>query len=349
MSDVCAPLRYAVIGTGAIGGYYGAKLQQAGCEVHFLLRSDYEWVKTHGLSIDSIDGNFVLPSIRAYCDPAQMPPIDVAIVALKTTHNAQLLKLLPPIKPNGAVLSFQNGWEVEAAIAHQLKTIQPETIQLKTTTDSTPTILGGLCFICANKDGPGHIHHLDYGRILLGAHTDDYHICAPTPLMLQIADDFTRAQVAIEMTDDLPMARWQKLVWNVPYNGLSVVLNATTEAMMKDQAVLMLITALMNEVVAIANAWGQQHPSNTPARTQRSLPQGLIEQMLSNTEKMAPYRTSMKIDYDEGRSLELETILGNPIRTAQALGIAAPTMKMLYQQLSFLNAINTAQSTNSHQ
>ncbi len=342
MSDVCAPLRYAVIGTGAIGGYYGARLQQAGCEVHFLLRSDYEWVQAHGLSVESIDGDFVLPSVRAYCDPTQMPPIDVAIVALKTTHNAQLLKLLPPMKPAGAILSFQNGWDVEAAIAQQLKT----------TTDSALTVLGGLCFICANKDSPGHIRHLDYGRVLLGAHADDYRLCPPTPLMLQIADDFTRAQVAIEMTDDLPMARWQKLVWNVPYNGLSVVLNATTEAMMKDDAVRSLINTLMSEVVTVADAWGQQHSSNTQTSLQtkakRALPQGLIEQMLLNTEKMAPYRTSMKIDYDEGRSLELETILGNPMRTAQALDIAAPIMKALYQQLSFLNAVNTKQSINPH-
>ncbi len=342
MSDICAPLRYAVIGTGAIGGYYGARLQQAGCEVHFLLRSDYEWVQAHGLSVDSINGDFVLPSVRAYRDPTQMPPIDVAIVALKTTHNVQLLKLLPPMQPAGAILSFQNGWDVEAAIAQQLRT----------TTDSALTILGGLCFICATKDGPGHIRHLDYGRVLLGAHTDDYRLCAPTPLMLQIADDFTRAQVAIEITDDLPMARWQKLVWNVPYNGLSVVLNATTEAMMKDDAVRSLITTLMSEVVTVADAWGQQHSSPTQSgahiKTKRALPLGLIEQMLLNTEKMAPYRTSMKIDYDERRSLELETILGNPMRTAQALDIATPVMKVLYQQLSFLNAVNTKQSINQH-
>ncbi len=333
MSNSRSRLRYAVIGTGAIGGYYGAKLQKAGCEVHFLLRSDYEWVQNHGLTVDSIDGDFVLPTVKAYCDPAHMPPIDVAIVALKTTHNAQLLERLPPMKPNGAILSFQNGWDVESAIAQQLKT-----------TDFASTVLGGLCFICVNKSGPGHIRHLDYGRVLLGAHTDEYDLCAPTPLMLQIADDFIRARIALEITPDLPMARWQKLVWNVPYNGLSVVLNATTEAMMNDHKVRSLITTLMSEVVTVANAWGQQHSTHA----QRALPPGLIEQMLLHTEQMAPYRTSMKIDYDEGRSLELETILGNPMRTAQTLGVVVPAMTMLYQQLSFLNAVNVDQSINPH-
>lgn len=76
-------LKYAVIGTGAIGGYYGARLQQAGCEVHFLLRSDYAQVRENGLIIESISGDFALPEVNAYSDPAQMPPVDVVIVALK--------------------------------------------------------------------------------------------------------------------------------------------------------------------------------------------------------------------------------------------------------------------------
>lgn len=317
-------LKYAVIGTGAIGGYYGARLQQAGCEVHFLLRSDYEQVQENGLNIDSISGDFALPEVNAYSDPAQMPPVDVVIVALKTTHNDQLLNLLPTLNPNGAILSLQNGLDVEAVIAQQFEE------------EATPTILGCLCFICANKIGPGHIRHLDYGRLLLGAYEKSNRLCPTTPLMKAIAADFERARVPIETTEDLPMARWRKLVWNVPYNGLSVVLDATTEEMMGDSGVRSLITTLMNEVVAVANTWGQQNAM----QGKRELPADLIPQMLTHTEEMAAYRTSMKIDYDEGRPLEIEAILGNPIRTAQALEVSVPTMVMLYQQLSFLNAIS---------
>ncbi|NJM97640.1 MAG: 2-dehydropantoate 2-reductase [Phormidesmis sp. RL_2_1] len=214
---------------------------------------------------------------------------------------------------------------------------------------ATTTILGGLCFICANKVAPGHIRHLDYGQVLIGEHHQHYQIRPLTPLLNDIVADFKRANIAIKTTEDLPMARWQKLVWNVPYNGLSVVLNATTEEMMADSGITQLITTLMEEVVCVANHWGQQYSTQTPSfrgasadssATSRALPSGLISQMLSHTEQMTPYRTSMKIDYDEGRPLEIEAILGNPIRVAQTLGIPVPNMRMLYQQLAFLNARN---------
>ncbi len=318
------PLSYAIIGTGAIGGYYGARLQQAGCEVHFLLRSDYEQVRHRGLIIESIDGDFTLPSVKAYQKAEDIPPVDVAIVALKTTYNNLLKNLLPKLKSGGVILSLQNGLGVETEIVQSIR----ETTQVK------PIVLGGLCFICANKVEAGHIHHLDYGRVLLGAHDEANQRCSPTPVMQEIAADFTRAQIPIELTDDLPMARWKKLVWNVPYNGLSVVLDATTEELMADEGVRSLITTLMHEVITVANAWGEQ-VSPGDART---VPPETIDQMLTQTEQMAPYRTSMKIDYDEKRPLELEAILGNPLRTAQSLNIPAPAMTMLYQQLTFLNS-----------
>jgi 2-dehydropantoate 2-reductase len=321
-------LKYAVIGTGAIGGYYGARLQQAGCEVHFLLRSDYAAVRQQGLRVDSVNGDFVLPTVNAYSSPSQMPPVDVVLIALKTTHNHQLPNLLPSVNPAGAILSLQNGFAIEQEIAQQLQQ-DPKTSEL--------SILGGLCFICANKIAPGHIHHLDYGRVLLGAYDKNNYLCPATTLMETIAADFSRANIPIKITPDLPMARWQKLVWNVPYNGLSVVLDATTEEMMADAGVRSLITTLMQEVVTLANAWGAE---NAAADTPRSLSPDVIAQMLTQTEQMSPYRTSMKIDYDEGRSLEIEAILGNPIRVAQALNIAVPAMTMLYQQLAFLNARN---------
>lgn len=340
-------LSYAIIGTGAIGGYYGACLQQAGCEVHFLLRSDYAQVCNHGIQVESINGDFTVARVNAYRQAQAMPPVDVAIVSLKTTQNHLLKELLPAIKPDGAILSLQNGLGVEADIVQQLsaatnleasnpKTISPKTISPETTnaeiTGFRPTVLGGLCFICANKVGAGHIRHLDYGQVLLGAYDDHNQRCSPTPLMAAIAADFARAQIKISVTDDLPMARWRKLVWNVPYNGLSVVLDATTEEMMADDGVRSLITTLMNEVVTAANAWGE----NVSPSSDRTLPTEIIDQMLTQTEQMSPYRTSMKIDYDEGRSLEIETILGNPIRAAKALSIPTPAMTMLYQQLTFL-------------
>lgn len=318
MPHTQSPKNYAIIGTGAIGGYYGARLQESGHEVHFLLRSDYEYVRQHGLLIESIKGDLALPKINAYNDPSKMPPVDVVIIALKTTQNHLLPKLLKTlIKDDTLVLFLQNGLDVEYSI---LPLINPD------------QIIGGLCFICSNKSAPGHIRHLDYGQITLGAFSADKQPRRIPEIMKALAQDFEQSNIPVHLTQDLFMARWRKLVWNVPFNGLSVVLNTTTDKLLANQETRTLATTLMTEVVVAANAWGEKLSSGQG----RGIPTMFIQQMLEATEQMKPYRTSMKIDYDEGRPLEIEAIIGNPVRAAQEVDVTTPYMSMLYQQLKFL-------------
>lgn len=301
---------YAIVGTGAVGGFYGACLQRAGAEVHFLLHRDFEQVKQQGLVVESTLGNFVLPQVWAYSDVRQMPACDVVIVALKTTQNHLLPQLLPPIvKPAGAVLVLQNGLGVEAEVADLV---------------GQTSVLGGLCFICSNKLAPGHIRHLDYGQIKLGAYQADDRPAGITDPMQRLAQDLQAAGIPVELATDLLLARWQKLVWNIPYNGLSVVLNARTDELMAQPQTRALVEAIMAEVSVAA------------AACDRQITPDFIQTMLDYTLKMKPYRTSMKIDYDEGRALEVETMFGNPLRAAESRGVKLPRIEMLYQQLKFL-------------
>lgn len=306
--------KYAILGTGALGGFYGAKLQQAGYDVHFLLKSDYEHVSKSGLLIESKDGDFTLPQVNAYNDVEQMPQCDVVIVALKTTQNHLLPKLLPPlVKDGGVVLVLQNGLGVEEDITQIVKNVQ---------------VIGGLCFLCSNKVGSGHIRHLDYGKITLGEYSPKYDPAPLTERIQYVANDFQTAGITIELATDLLLARWQKLVWNIPYNGLSVILNARTDELMTDAHTRILVEQLMNEVAAGAKTSG------------RVIPDSFIQTMLNYTVKMKPYRTSMKIDYDEGRPLEVEAIFGNPLRKAQAAGANLPQISCMYHQLKFLSQRN---------
>ncbi|AFZ17010.1 putative 2-dehydropantoate 2-reductase [Allocoleopsis franciscana] len=306
--------RYAILGTGALGGYYGACLQRVGLEVHFLLHRDYQHVREQGLVIESADGDFTLPVVNAYDDVAQMPACDVVIVALKTTQNHLLSDMLPPVvKDDGVVLVLQNGMGIEQEVAQLV---------------GSKRVMGGLCFLCSNKVEPGHIHHLDYKQITLGEYLPDYQPGGLTQRMRQIADDFERASIPITLAEDLLLARWQKLVWNIPYNGLSVVLDATTNELMADNSTRSLVEQLMGEVLAGASATG------------RKISDRFIQTMLDYTEKMTPYRTSMKIDYDERRPLEVEAIVGNPLRVATAAGTDLPLISMLYRQLKFLDMQN---------
>jgi 2-dehydropantoate 2-reductase len=304
------PRSYAIIGTGALGGFYGARLQRAGLAVHYLLRSDYEHVARHGLICESKDGDFTLPHVHAYRDTRDMPRCDVVCVCLKTTQNHLLPALLPPIvKEDGVVLVMQNGLSIEEDVA---AIVGPS------------RVMGCLCFLCSNKVGPGHIRHLDYGYVMLG----ELATHGISHRMQTIGNDFERAGIPVNLLDDLRVARWSKLVWNIPYNGLSVILNANTQELMTDPHARVLAEALMWEVVADARACGVTVPSAVVAR------------MLSDTENMLPYRSSMKVDFDEHRPLEVEAMHGNPLRAAQAAGAPSPLIETLYRQLKFLDARN---------
>ena len=305
---------YAILGTGALGGFYGARLQKAGLQVHFLLHNNYEHVSKYGLIIESTDGDFSLPQVKAYNDVEKMPQCDVVIIALKTTQNHLLPKMLPPVlKNDGVVLVLQNGLGIEEEIAQIV---------------GNEKVIGGLCFLTANIIAPGHICHLSYKNIILGEYTPDYKISGITNRMQQIGDDFKSADIPIELTEDLMLARWKKLVWNIPYNGLSVILNATTDELMTNIHTRQLVEQLMCEVATGAKSIG------------RIIPDSFIQTMLNNTAKMIAYRTSMKIDYDENRPLEVEAIFGNPLRKTQEAGVNLPQINCVYQQLKFMDVRN---------
>lgn len=298
----------AIIGTGAVGGYYGGLLQQAGATVHFLLHSDYGHVRQHGLRIESPNGNFQLPDVHAYNAAETMPRCDVVIVALKTTANPILKNILPNVlKDDGFVLTLQNGLGSEEEI---------ETIV------GAERVIGGLCFLCANKIAPGHILHLDYGLITLGEYRADGQPGGITPRLKELGDDMQSAGIEIQLIDDLPLARWKKLVWNIPFNGLSVVRDSLTDVLVREPETRALCKTLMNEVAAASV---------------RLIEPAFINKMILHTEKMAPYAPSMKLDFDQGNPMEIESIYGNPLRSAKVRGITMPETEKLYHQLLALN------------
>lgn len=298
---------YAIIGTGAIGGYYGSLLQRAGFETHFLLRSDYAYVQQHGLRIDDVDGDFALPKVNAYASAAKMPKCDVVIIALKTTANHQLKEILPSIADeNTVVVALQNGIGSEQTIA---ECVNPR------------AILGGLSFVCSHKIGPGQIQHLDYGLISLGAYSPLGAAGITDPLQ-KVADDLVSAGIPIQLEPDLMLARWKKLMWNIPYNGLCALLNVTTEVLMANSESRALLIDLMKEVQLAARSCAGE------------ISDDFLQQMLHNTDQMKPYSPSMMLDRREGRPMELAAIYKNPLDAACT---PMPRTEMLYRQLRIIN------------
>lgn len=302
---------YAVLGVGALGGLYGGMLAKAGFDVHFLLHSDYDHVRQYGLRVESPWGNFHLPQVQCYSAVSSMPQVDVVIVSWKTTVNHLLAAALPPLlKPDSMVLVLQNGWDIESEAAKVA---------------GAERVLGGCCFLCSNKVGPGHIHHLDYGRIIFGEYSPKLS-GSITDRAAQIAADFTAAGIDIRADADLRSVRWRKLMWNIPFNGLAVALNATTDLLMADPHASRLCEELMREVRGAAGAHGYE------------IEERFIDKMLDDTRRMVPYASSMLLDYRLGKPMEIEAIIGSPLRAAEQVGYQAPRLSMLYRMLSFLNA-----------
>ncbi|MEB3343077.1 putative 2-dehydropantoate 2-reductase [Okeania sp.] len=305
---------YAIIGSGALGGFYGAKLQKAGLEVHFLLHNDYQYVLENGFIIKSKDGDFNLPQVNAYNNINKMPKCDVIIIGLKTTQNHLLAELIPPLlKENTVVLLLQNGLGAEPEIAKIV---------------GEDRIIGGICRICSNKESSGYIHHSNGGLIRMGRYAINYQIAEINNKMRDINQNFEKAGVSVNLIEDLLLERWKKLVWNIPYNSLSVILNARTDEIMGDTNTRNLVAEIMEEVLEGAKS------------CQRQIPDSYIQEKLDYTDKLQPYSTSMKIDYERGRPLEIEGIIGNPLRMANKVGMKLPKIGMLYQQLKFLDARN---------
>ena len=308
--------RIGVVGTGGIGGFYGIMLARAGFDVRFLRRSEYDSVMQGGLLLKSERcGDTHLHPVQAYRDAADMPACDWVLVAAKTTANAALAPVVARIAAPGAkVLLLQNGFGVE----DEMRSLLPDSVHL----------LGGLCIISVHREGPGVIGHHAYGSVNLGYHS------GPGENARQVLEEagslFQAAGVEAPLMDDLAQARWQKLVMNIPFNGMSVLLNSGAKALMTHPETRALIRELMEEVIAAAAADGH------------ALPDGYIDQAWAATDGKPDYTPSMMLDYTERRPLELGAIYAAPLAAAAAAGRPMRKVEMLYQSLRFLDERNRA-------
>ncbi|MCQ4314547.1 putative 2-dehydropantoate 2-reductase [Stutzerimonas zhaodongensis] len=306
--------RIGIIGTGAIGGFYGVMLARAGYDVHFLLRSEYDAVVQNGLQINSaVHGSLHLDSVQAYCNVSDMPECDWVLVGAKSTSNFEMAPLIEGVAASNAkVVVLQNGLGVEDG----LRNVLPDTLHL----------LGGLCFICVHRSALGVVEHQALGGVNLGYHSGPADSQEQQGLIEEGVAMFREAGVDSNAAANLNQARWQKLVWNMPYNGLSVLLRAGTAPLMANPDSRALVRSIMLEACGAAAACGH------------ALPEGLVDRMMSSTDHMPDYLPSMYHDQAQGRPMELEAIYAAPLTAAAAAGFAMPKTEALYQALRFISA-----------
>lgn len=298
----------AVIGAGAVGAFYGARLQKNGCRVFYQSRysADGDDEKTITLKVNSIWESFQLDA-EFFSSVARMPRADLVILATKVLPGIDYAELIEPVlKPGSTIVVLQNGINIEETL-------------MKTYTANP--VVGALAFTCINRIDKNQIDHLDYGLIKLAAATEEYE-----PQAAEVYNLFSNAGIKTGLDRPLRKLRYEKLLWNVPFNSLSVVAGGvTTDKMIASEKLRELIFVLMQEVGALSNAEGYEVSEQS------------MHDMIERTENMSAYKTSMLLDYLAGRPMEVEAILGEPLRLAQQHGLNLPNMKAMYALLSFYN------------
>ena len=319
-------MKIGVVGCGALGSYYGAKLGYSGQEVHFLLRSDYAAVRRKGVLVRSAEGDFRFQPKCAQT-PEDIGRCDLIVIGLKTTANDQFARLITPLVDSStAILTLQNGLGNEAQLAGLF---------------GAEKVLGGLCFVCLNRVEPGVIEHIAHGAVVMGEYER-----WPEPRTHDIASMIRNSGVPCKVTDSLAAAHWEKLVWNVPFNGLGVagtagydaVINGvvapgqkpgpcpTTDKLLGDSRWEQLVRELMMEVIEAANALGLK------------VPREAAEKQIARTRDMGAYTASTLVDFERRQPLELESLFLEPLRQARKAGVSTPRLAALCAVLKELNS-----------
>ena len=302
--------RIAIVGAGTIGTFYGARLALAGADVHFYVRSGLAEMRARGIVLRDAGGVQTLPPARTavYGSTVEIGPVDVAIITLKTTANDLLATLLPPLLgPQTLILTLQNGLGSDELLARLF---------------GAERVVGGLAFIAAVREAPGEIRIYTAGYVTMGEFGRPV-----SERVRRLVALFRRAGVRCEAVDDLAEARWRKLVWNIPFNGLTIAAGGvTTDRILATPRWEQEARALINEVIAAAARFGHVIPAD------------FIEQQFAHTRRMGAYQPSSLIDHLAGREVEVEAIWGEPLRRAQAAGAALPHLEELYTTLKRLTA-----------
>lgn len=289
-----------IVGAGAIGGFYGALLAKAGADVGAVCRSDYDTVKLHGFTIQSHDlGTWRFIPAGVFRQAGEFrEAADCLLLCTKVIPGLDRAALIrEAVSPKTTIVLIQNGVEIEREIQEAFPGNE---------------IISGLAFICCNRIGPGSLAHLAYGRLTLGS------VNGPvSPRIRELCDLFSRAGIDCQASADIAGERWKKCVWNAPFNPLSVLSGGLSTAdILESQEPF--VRHIMEDVRRIAEAVGH------------SLPGQIVDNHIDSTRTMPPYKTSMLIDYEQGRPLETEAILGNALRAGRRAGIKTPYLESVY-------------------
>lgn len=298
-------MRIAVIGAGGVGGYFGGRLAQAGVDTTFLVRGQtLQALRSGGLRVDSIHGDFTLDRVQATDDPATVGPVDAVLVTVKTWQIAEAVANIGPLLgPDTMVVPMENGVEAPDELAHLL---------------GRQHVLGGLCGIVSFVVAPGHIKHAGAEPFVLFGELDN----RATERVQRLQETFTAAGIKADIPPDIHRSLWTKFLFIVPTSGIGAITRVPIGTWRALPGTRAIAEQMLHEIVAVATARAITLDPNA------------IQLTMQRFDAMPPDATSsMQRDLMEGRPSELEAQLGAVVRLGREGGVGTPVTEMLYHCL----------------
>lgn len=299
-------MRFAVVGSGGVGGYFGGRLAEAGHDVTFLARGAHlAAIRERGLRVESTEGNFTVNPAKAAEDAATVDPVDIVILAVKTWQvRDAAAQLLPMLRDDSAVLTLQNGVEAPDEVAAVC---------------GEGRVIPGVCRLMSYVAEPGLIRHAGVTPRVEFGETDGRK--SKRVEALHAALDGSKG-VAATIPSDIQVALWDKFLFIAPFSAVGAVTRSPAGVWRHVPETRALLVAAMGEVVALARSRGV------------FLPEGAIEKTLGFTDRLPEDATaSMQRDLLDGKPSELEAQTGAIVRLAARAGIEVPANAFLYAAL----------------
>lgn len=298
-------MRIAMFGTGGAGGYFGARLAQAGEHVIFIARGDhFRAIRENGLRVDSVDGDFVVKPALVTDDPAKAGAVDVVFVGVKAWQVPEAAQAIRPlVGPQTFVVPLQNGVEAPEQLAEIL---------------GQERVVGGLAKVLSLIAGPGRIRHLGGpASITFG---ELHH--RPSERTRRLRDILSRSGITAEIPPDIHVALWEKFLFIVPLGGVGAVTRATVGTLRTLPETRRMLEEGMREIRNVANGHGIPLGEELVART------------MAFVDSLPPEGTSsMQRDILAGKPSELESWNGAVVRLGRQVGVDTPLHDFLYRSL----------------
>ena len=296
-----------ISGAGAVGAYFGGRLAEAGADVSVVCRSDYEEVKVKGFQISSVKGDFVFKPAQVLRSASEYQGrADLIIVGSKVLPEIDVVSMIKDaVGPETVILLAQNGIDIEKDIHAAF----PEN-----------ELLSAIIYIGCTKTAPGIIAHTGGpGSMTFG----EFRHRKGGKTAQQLLELFGKTPCPAELVDNIQYFRWKKLLWNIPFNSISVLGGGLLTNQMTDRSHLEnLCSGIMYEIIEVAHSVGIE------------LAESLVSENIEYTRNFTPYATSMLADFRRSRPLEVEAIVGNVYRIASENNIAIPHIATLYALLA---------------